>query len=85
MQKKKHKPFRVSLFNSESTGYYGAMADWPGESGGEGGGSGWYTCDKGEGFASGDFRLKVCRRVASGGSKGMGVFLERPGGAEECP
>lgn len=50
--------------------------------------SDWCTCDKGEGFGSGNFRLKVCRKDDNGGSKGI-VFLGLPGtgedGAEEYP
>jgi hypothetical protein len=80
---------KVVLFNLESTGYYDEEPRGPGDFGGEGGVSGRCTCDKGEGFASGDFRLKVCRRDASGGSKGIDVFLGEPctgeDGAEEYP
>ena len=50
--------------------------------------SDWCTCDRGDGFGSEDFLLKVCRKDDNGGSKGI-VFLELPGteegGAEECP
>ena len=52
------------------------MPGWPGESGGgEKDASDLSTCDKGEGFTLGVFRLKVCRRDANGGSKGIDALF----------
>lgn len=73
---------KLALFNLKSTGFYGESPAWSGGSGGEGDVSDWYTCDKGEGFASGVFRLKVCRRDNNGGSKGI-VFLGPPDTGED--
>jgi hypothetical protein len=70
-----------------STGYYDDVPGWPGESGGEGDVSDWCTCDNGEGFASGVFRLKVCRKDDNCGIKGIDVFFRFPGNGvvEERP
>jgi len=73
------------IFNLEGTGYYGQLSGWPEGAGGEGGVSDWYN---GEEFASGDFRLKVCRRDDRGGSKGtaiLGLPVTDDDGAEEYP
>jgi len=48
--------------------------------------SDWGTCEGGEGFASGCFRLKVCRRDDNGGSKGtviLGLPVTGEDGTEE--
>jgi hypothetical protein len=79
---------KVALFNLEGTGCYDESPSWPGESVGTGDVSDWCICGKGEGFASGDFRLKVCRRDDNGGSKGtviLGLPVTCEGGAEERP